>query len=84
VEGVISIVRANRQVLEYFNENCPTGDDGQRALWSRIGNQLARGGVLTMNQLCEMPPEEIGRVRNIGKKSLPIIFTEIEKYRQGQ
>jgi len=71
------------KIEEYFSSDRAGTAPKQRALWARIGNQLARGGILTMRQLCEMPAEQITRVRGIGKKSLAIILEEREKYPGG-
>jgi len=63
----------------YFASRCTWVDPDQHRLWMRIGNQLSRSGILTTNQLCETPVEQIKQVRNIGEKSLSVILEEREK-----
>lgn len=74
------MINQNMGVKEYFCYRYAGTDPKQRAIWVRAGNQLSRGGILTMNQLCEMPVDQIRQVRNIGEKSLRVILEEREKY----
>jgi|GEM_PF-1967792 len=68
------------KIEEYFCSGYTGGDPKQKVLWAQIGNQLVRGGILTMCQLCEASVKQIREVRNIGEKSLAIILEEREKY----
>jgi DNA-directed RNA polymerase alpha subunit len=68
------------EIREYFSSRHTGADPQQQAQWVRIGNQLSRGGIRTMRQLCETPVERIGQIRNIGEMSLAIILEEREKY----
>jgi DNA-directed RNA polymerase alpha subunit len=61
----------NMTVMEYFTIVCPN---------QRICNALYRGGVITMEEVCGMPEEELLRVRNFGVTSLAIVLEERQKY----
>lgn len=60
-------------VMEYF-KTC--NDEINIRERSRIGKQLARGGITDMNKLCALlkyAPEQVAAIRNIGPHSMAIV-----------
>ena len=47
---------------------------------NRTVSAITRPGIKTMEALCAMMPEQIGRIKNIGAKTLGIILIVRDKY----
>lgn len=61
----------------YFAQNKPVTD---KTLLVRITNGLIRSRIETMDALCAMSPEQICKLRNLGKKSIEVILQARDKY----
>ncbi len=62
----------SRDVREFFK----TYKKERTSMVNRVGNQIARGGISDMDNLCEIlkdKPKELMKMRNIGPKSFDII-----------
>lgn len=64
-------------VASFFSEHKPQVNKGMLV---RITNGLIRSRVETMDALCAMPPEQIQNLRNLGEKSIAVIFKMREQY----
>lgn len=70
-----------RDVREYF-KSCPVGDP---RLAIQTGTQLARSGIVDMDALCALlssEPQKLPGIRNIGPKSLALIYSVCEIYQR--
>lgn len=66
-------------IRTYFNK-CKDMDGSGAGTLTRASNGLVRSEIYTMNQLCEMPLDELNNVRNIGGKTIKLILRIRERY----
>lgn len=62
----------------YFQEHAPP--EFRNILLRRSINALVRGGFETMDDLVAASPETLARVRNLGAKSLALVYLLREQY----
>ena len=65
-------------ISTYFFEHAPSTE--LHSLTRRAVNALVRGGIETMDMLCEAAPEKLLRIRNMGVKSLELSLIMRDKY----
>ena len=64
-------------IRTFFEANAA---DISRTELNRTVSAITRPGIKTMETLCAMTPEQIGRIKNIGAKTLDIILMFRDKY----
>ena len=70
-------------VKEYFTA-CEERFPEKKSELRRISLYLRRGGILTMEALCQMQreaPEKVTEIRDIGKKSTQLITVICKQYK---
>ena len=63
-----------------MKENIMNNDIGELELTVRTYNCLKRAGINTVKNLCDKTPDDIMRVRNMGRKSLEELLHKMDCY----
>jgi len=68
----------NEDIQIFFAKHAPSTK--LHSLKRRAVNALVRGGIESMDMLCDTPIEKLERIRNLGTKSLELTILMRQKY----